>query len=117
MASTSSVYGSNSELPNNENQKTDTPMSFYAATKKSNEVMAHSILICLIFLLLCFVFLLYMVHGVGQIWLCLSLPKNILSDLPINIYNNGDMKRDFTYVLDLVKAVYLLIKKFHGKCG
>ena len=41
--------------------------------------------------------------------------KNILSDLPINVYNNGDMKRDFTYVYDLVKAVYLLIKKFRQK--
>ena len=42
LASTSSVYGSNKDMPFNENQKCDTPMSFYAATKKSNEVMAHS---------------------------------------------------------------------------
>ena len=42
MASTSSVYGSNKEMPMHENQKCDTPMSFYAATKKSNEAMAHS---------------------------------------------------------------------------
>ena len=42
MASTSSVYGSNKDMPLHENQKSDTPMSFYAATKKSNEAMAHS---------------------------------------------------------------------------
>ena len=73
MASTSSVYGSNKDMPLHENQKCDTPMSFYAATKKSNEVMAHSILIYMIFQQLCLGFLLFMGHGEDLIWLCLNL--------------------------------------------
>ena len=111
MASTSSVYGSNTDVPFHENQKTDSPISFYAATKKSNEIMAHSyshlhnIPITL--------FRFFTVYGPwGRPDMAyFKFTKKILSGKPIDIYNNGNMFRDFTYVDDLVKAIYLLITK------
>ena len=75
MASTSSVYGNNKDIPLNENQKSDTPMSFYAATKKSNELWLILIHIYIIFQLPCFSFLLFMDHGEDQTWLCLNSLK------------------------------------------
>ncbi|MDB0053286.1 GDP-mannose 4,6-dehydratase [Alphaproteobacteria bacterium] len=111
IASTSSVYGSAKEMPLNENQKTDTPMSFYAATKKSNEVMAHSY--SHLFSIPITVFRFFTVYGPwGRPDMALfKFTKNILSDKPINVYNKGKMIRDFTYVRDLIKAVSLLIPK------
>jgi UDP-glucuronate 4-epimerase len=73
MASTSSVYGSNKDMPLHENQKSDTQMSFYAATKNQMRLWLTLILIYTIFQLLLLGFLLFMVHGEDLIWLYLNL--------------------------------------------
>ncbi len=111
IASTSSVYGSNKEMPLHENQKSDTQMSFYAATKKSNEAMAHSYSHLYDIPITTFRF--FTVYGPwGRPDMALfKFTSNILSGKPIDIYNNGDMVRDFTYVSDLVNAIYLLTDK------
>ena len=111
MASTSSVYGSNQALPFDENQKSDTPLSFYAATKKSNEAMAHSY--SHLYNIPTTMFRFFTVYGPwGRPDMALfKFTRNILSEIPIDIYNHGKMKRDFTYINDLVKAIYLLISK------
>ncbi len=115
IASTSSTYGSNPNMPFNENQRSDTPMSFYAATKKSNEVMAHSY--SHLYDIPTTLFRFFTVYGPwGRPDMALfKFTKNILSDQPIDLYNNGKMKRDFTYIDDLVKAIYLLISKIPFK--
>lgn len=109
MASTSSVYGANTQMPFDECQKVDTPMSFYAATKKANEAMAHSY--AHIYGLPITMFRFFTVYGAwGRPDMALfKFTKNILADKPIDIYNNGDMYRDFTYVTDLVRGIALLI--------
>lgn len=109
IASTSSVYGSNIDMPFNENQKCDTPMSFYAATKKANEVMAHSY--SHLFNIPTTIFRFFTVYGPwGRPDMALfKFTKNILSGNPIDVYNFGKMKRDFTYVDDLTEAIRLLI--------
>ncbi len=109
FASTSSVYGNNKKKPFNENQKSDTPISFYAATKKSNEVIAHSY--SHLFKIPITVFRFFTVYGTwGRPDMALfKFTHNILSGFPIDIHNYGKMKRDFTNVEDLVKAVSLLI--------
>jgi UDP-glucuronate 4-epimerase len=108
MASTSSVYGSNKKMPLHENQKSDTPMSFYAVTKKSNEAMAHSY--SHLYNIPITMFRFFTVYGPwGRPDMALfKFTRNILLGKPIDVYNNGDMERDFTYVEDLVKALYLL---------
>ena len=110
MASTSSVYGNNKKIPFNENHKTDTPISFYAATKKSNEVMAHSY--SHLFEIPTTIFRFFTVYGPwGRPDMALfKFTKNILKGKPIEVHNHGYMKRDFTNVEDLVKAISLLIK-------
>ena len=111
IASTSSVYGSNKEYPLHENQKCDTPMSFYAATKKSNEAMAHSY--SHMYNIPLTIFRFFTVYGPwGRPDMALfKFTKNILSDKPIDVYNKGNLTRDFTYIDDLVKAIFLLTKK------
>ena len=111
IASTSSVYGSNCELPFNENQKCDTPMSFYAATKKSNEIMAHSY--SHLYKLPITMFRFFTVYGPwGRPDMALfKFTKNILLGKPIDVYNKGKMARDFTYISDLVNAIFLLTSK------
>ena len=111
MASTSSVYGSLKDYPLHENQKCDTPMSFYAATKLSNEAMAHSYshLYEIPITMLRF-FTVYGPWGRPDMAL-FKFTKNILLDKPIDVYNEGNMIRDFTYVDDLVKAISLLTSK------
>ena len=108
MASTSSVYGSNRDMPLHETQKCDMQMSFYAATKKSNEAMAHSYshLYDIPTTMLRF-FTVYGPWGRPDMAL-FKFTKNILSGKPIEVYNKGNMARDFTYIADLVKAIYLL---------
>ena len=109
MASTSSVYGNNTTMPFDENQKCDTQISFYAATKKSNEVMAHSY--SHLFKIPTTIFRFFTVYGPwGRPDMALfKFTKNILSGEPIDIYNYGEMKRDFTNIDDLVKSIGLLI--------
>lgn len=109
MASTSSVYGANTEMPFTETQKVDTPMSFYAATKKANEAMAHSW--AHIHGVPITMFRFFTVYGPwGRPDMALfKFTKAILADQPIDIYNHGEMWRDFTYVSDLVRGIALLI--------
>ncbi len=109
IASTSSVYGSNTNMPFDENQKCDTPMSFYAATKKSNEIMAHSY--SHLFNIPTTIFRFFTVYGPwGRPDMALfKFTKNILSENSIDVYNYGKMKRDFTNVNDLIEAIRLLI--------
>jgi len=111
MASTSSVYGSNKDMPLHENQKSDTPISFYAATKKSNEAMTHSY--SHLYNIPITMFRFFTVYGPwGRPDMALfKFTKNILSGKTIDVYNNGNMVRDFTYVDDLVNAIYLLTFK------
>ena len=110
IASTSSVYGNNTIYPFDENQKCDTQISFYAATKKSNEVMAHSY--SHLYGIPITLFRFFTVYGPwGRPDMALfKFTKNILSGNPIDIYNFGNMKRDFTNVSDLVEAIKLLIE-------
>ncbi len=109
MASTSSAYGANEEMPFNELQKADTQLTIYAATKKANENMAHSY--AHIYKIPITMFRFFTVYGPwGRPDMALfKFTKAIINDEPIDIYNNGEMSRDFTYVDDLVEAVRSLI--------
>lgn len=103
-ASTSSVYGANETLPFSENQITDRPVSFYAATKKANELMAQSY------------YSLYNLPVTGLRYFTVYGPwgrpdmalfkftKAILKGEPIQVFNHGQMSRDFTYVEDIVEG-------------
>jgi UDP-glucuronate 4-epimerase len=104
-ASSSSVYGGNTRLPFSEADRVDTPVSLYAASKKANELMAH-----------CYSHL-YDMQTVGLRFFTVYGPwgrpdmamwlfaKAILAGQPIQVFNNGDMQRDFTYVDDIVKGI------------
>ena len=109
MASTSSVYGANTSLPFDEGQQTDNPLTFYAATKKCGEIMAHSY--SHLFNLPVTLFRFFTVYGPwGRPDMALfKFTQGILNGQPIDIYNNGEMYRDFTYVSDLTQAISLLI--------
>ncbi|MFC5738016.1 NAD-dependent epimerase/dehydratase family protein [Sinirhodobacter huangdaonensis] len=109
LASTSSAYGANTEMPYREVMKADHQMSFYAATKKATESMAHSY--AHLFGLPVTMFRFFTVYGPwGRPDMALfKFTKAILEGRPIDVYNYGDMKRDFTYVTDLVEAIRLLI--------
>ncbi len=108
LASTSSIYGANADMPYAENHKADNQMSFYAATKKATEAMAHSY--AHLYDLPTTMFRFFTVYGP---WgrpdmAAFKFVKAILNDRPIDIYNHGEMRRDFTYVDDLVEAVWRL---------
>ncbi len=109
MASTSSAYGANQTMPYVETQKADTQLSFYAATKKANEAMAHSY--AHLFEIPITMFRFFTVYGPwGRPDMALfKFTRAMLEDEPIDIYNHGNMQRDFTYVDDLVEAIRLLI--------
>jgi len=109
MASTSSVYGANEDMPFDERQRVETPMTFYAATKKANESMGHSY--AHLWNLPVTMFRFFTVYGPwGRPDMALfKFTKGILDGQPIDIYNNGEMYRDFTYVRDLVRGIRLLI--------
>jgi len=109
MASTSSVYGGNTEMPFRETEKADTQLSLYAATKKANESMAHAY--AHLWDLPTTMFRFFTVYGPwGRPDLALfKFVSAMLEGRPIDIYNNGDMYRDFTYVTDLVRSIRLLI--------
>lgn len=104
-ASSSSVYGANKKIPFSTEDKVDNPVSLYAATKKSNELMAH-----------CYSKL-YGIPSTGLRFFTVYGPmgrpdmayfkfaKKIMAGETIQIYNNGDMKRDFTYIDDIVKGI------------
>jgi UDP-glucuronate 4-epimerase len=109
MASTSSVYGANEEMPFTETEKADTPLTIYAATKKANEMMGHSY--AHLWNLPVTMFRFFTVYGPwGRPDMALfKFTKGIIEGTPIEIYNNGDMWRDFTYVEDLVRGIRLLV--------
>ena len=110
-ASSSSVYGGNFKMPFSEANGVDHPVSLYAATKKSNELMAHSYSH------------LYDISSIGLRFFTVYGPwgrpdmalflfaSSIIENKPIQVFNNGKMLRDFTYIDDIVESIYLLIKK------
>ncbi len=111
FASSSSVYGMNTEVPFSVHHNVDHPVSLYAATKKSNELMAH-----------CYAHL-YGIPVTGLRFFTVYGPwgrpdmayfkftEAILNGRPIDVYNNGDMERDFTYIDDIVEGVCRIIRK------
>lgn len=110
-ASSSSVYGMNEKVPFSEEDKVDTPISLYAASKKSNELMAHAYS------------KLYNLSTTGLRYFTVYGPygrpdmapmifaKAITEGKPINIFNNGNLSRDFTYIDDIVEGTKLVIDK------
>jgi UDP-glucuronate 4-epimerase len=108
LASTSSVYGANEKMPYAETHKVDAQMSFYAATKKANEAMAHSY--AHLYGLPVTMFRFFTVYGPwGRPDMALfKFVKAVLQNEAIDVYNHGDMRRDFTYIDDLVEAVVRL---------
>ena len=110
-ASSSSVYGGNRLLPYHEDHNVNHPVSLYAATKKSNELMAHSYSH------------LYGIPATGLRFFTVYGPwgrpdmapmiftKSIFNDEPIDVFNNGDMKRDFTYIDDIIEGIFRCCSK------
>ncbi len=110
-ASSSSVYGANKKVPFSEEDSVDNPVSLYAATKKSNELMAHTYSH------------LYKIPTTGLRFFTVYGPwgrpdmapilfaEAISNDRPIKVFNNGDMERDFTYIDDIVEGVKRVIEK------
>lgn len=108
-ASSSSVYGSNSEIPFKESAPTHTPVSLYGATKKAGEVLAHSYVA------------LYKIPSTGLRFFTVYGPwgrpdmayykfaDHILHEQPIDVYNDGHMERDFTYIDDIIEGITALI--------
>ncbi|HBB82512.1 MAG TPA: NAD-dependent dehydratase [Sulfitobacter sp.] len=109
LASSSSIFGANSQMPYKEADKVDTQMSFYAATKKATESMAHSY--AHLYDLPTTMFRFFTVYGPwGRPDMAyFKFTKAILNGEPIDVYNHGKMQRDFTYVDDLVRAIVALI--------
>ncbi|MCB9945769.1 MAG: NAD-dependent epimerase/dehydratase family protein [Geminicoccaceae bacterium] len=114
MASTSSAYGANTEMPYAEQHRAVHPMSFYAATKIANEAMAHSY--SHLFDIPTTMFRFFTVYGTwGRPDMALfKFTKAILKGEAIDVYNHGDMRRDFTYVEDLVEGIVRLSGKVPG---
>lgn len=111
FASTSSIYGLNTDLPLNEHQSTDHPMSLYAATKKANEAMAHSY--AHLFGVPCTGLRFFTVYGPwGRPDMALfKFTKGILAGELIPVFNEGRMVRDFTYIDDIVESVIRVIDR------
>jgi UDP-glucuronate 4-epimerase len=109
MASTSSVYGANEDMPFSELERVETQMTLYAATKKATESMGHSY--AHLWNLPTTMFRFFTVYGPwGRPDMALfKFTKGILNGEPIDVYNHGEMFRDITYVADLVRAIRLLI--------
>jgi UDP-glucuronate 4-epimerase len=105
-ASTSSVYGANTNMPFTEHEGVNHPLTLYAATKKANEMMAHTY--SHLFGLPTTGFRFFTVYGPwGRPDMALFLfTKNILAGKPINVFNHGRHRRDFTYVADIAEGVY-----------
>ncbi|MCD8921211.1 NAD-dependent epimerase [Staphylococcus gallinarum] len=110
-ASSSSVYGANTSKPFSTSDNIDHPLSLYAATKKSNELMAHTY--SHLYQLPTTGLRFFTVYGPwGRPDMALfKFTKAIVNDEAIDVYNHGNMMRDFTYVDDIVEAISRLIKK------
>ncbi len=111
FASSSSVYGANTKMPFSVHDNVDHPVSLYAASKKSNELMAHTY--SHLFGLPATGLRFFTVYGPwGRPDMALFLfTKAILANRPIDVFNNGNMERDFTYIDDIVEGVYRVIHK------
>jgi UDP-glucuronate 4-epimerase len=109
MASTSSVYGANTQMPFTETERVATPLTFYASSKLANEAMGHSY--AHIYNLPVTMFRFFTVYGPwGRPDMAyFKFARNIIDGEPIDIYNNGEMWRDFTYIDDLVRGIAGLI--------
>jgi len=105
FASSSSVYGANKQMPFSVRDNVDHPLSLYAATKKSDELMAHAY--AHLYQLPCTGLRFFTVYGPwGRPDMALFIfTKSILEGRPIDIYNHGRMRRDFTYVDDIVEGI------------
>ena len=114
LASTSSVYGSNAEMPFEETARTDHPLTLYAASKKATELMAHSY--AHLFAIPVTAFRFFTVYGPwGRPDMALfKFVDAILNGRPIDVYGFGQMARDFTYVDDLVEAIVRLVNHIPG---
>ncbi len=115
LASTSSIYGSNDKVPFTETDRADEPMTIYAATKKSMEVMAHSY--AHLHRLPITAFRFFTVYGPwGRPDMApLKFIEAISDDRPIDVYGYGNMERDFTYIDDLVEGIVRLIEVVPGE--
>jgi len=115
IASTSSVYGANTDMPYRETLRADTQMSFYAATKKATEAMAQTY--AHLYDIPTTMFRFFTVYGPwGRPDMALfKFTDAIQNDRSIDVYNHGDMLRDFTYVDDLVDAIRRLMDAIPGK--
>ena len=110
-ASSSSVYGGNTKMPFSEKEGANHPVSLYASTKRSNELLAHSYSH------------LYSIPSIGLRFFTVYGPwgrpdmalflftKAILNNEPIKVFNHGKMQRDFTYIDDIIESIFRLIKK------
>ena len=114
-ASSSSIYGENKNLYFSEKNRTETPIQLYAATKKSNELIAHAY--SSLYKMKTIGLRFFTVYGPwGRPDMSLFLfTKNILNKKKIDIFNNGHHARDFTYIDDIVKGIYLSARKIPKK--
>lgn len=110
-ASSSSVYGANSKIPFSTSDSTDQPVSLYAATKKANEAMAYSY--ASLYNIPCTGLRFFTVYGPwGRPDMAYFLfTEKIIKQLPIQLFNNGNLRRDFTYIDDIINAIVKLIDK------
>lgn len=111
FASSSSVYGANRQIPFSTSQSTDHPLSLYGATKKANEMMAHSY--AAMYNIPCTGLRFFTVYGpYGRPDMAyFSFTKNIVEGKTIQVFNEGKMMRDFTYIDDITSAISLLLDK------
>jgi UDP-glucuronate 4-epimerase len=116
-ASTSSVYGLNTNMPLNAHESTEHPITLYAATKKANEMMAHSY--SHLFNLPVTGVRFFTVYGPwGRPDMALFLfTKAILNNEPVKVFNNGEMIRDFTYAEDIAEGLQKILEKPAQPCG
>ncbi len=115
LASSSSVYAASAEIPYKETDSADFPLQFYAVTKRSTELMAHSY--SHLYNIPFTIMRLFTVYGpFGRPDMALyKFTKNILNNKKIEIYNNGNHTRDFTYITDTISGIEKLIKKIPKK--
>lgn len=114
-ASSSSVYGMNAKIPYSEDDKCDSPVSLYAATKKSNELMAHAY--SHLYGIQCTCLRFFTVYGpYGRPDMAPMLFANaICKGKPISVFNNGELERDFTFISDIVEGVMQATFNFRNK--
>jgi UDP-glucuronate 4-epimerase len=111
FASSSSVYGANTKMPFSVHDNVDHPVSLYAASKKANELMAHTY--SHLYGLACTGLRFFTVYGPwGRPDMALFLfTRAILEDTPIQVFNHGQMQRDFTYIDDIIEGVVRIMKR------